>query len=303
MKNEKKEKLPIKGYLLLVATAFFTALSYAIGKALERSDLHPETTTFFWFFGAFVVAMILFPFLRAQRKELKRIRQYRNIFIWSSLITSAGAALWMIALWTIGPALTSFLMKAQTLFALLLGIAFLGERLNRWESIGVFMTVAGGIVVAYQKEGYLIFGTVMAVSAAFLYSFLSFLVKKIAQDLNMLTVATLRALGVSIVLFIYLITTGSFSPPNSRQALMMAFGGACGAYIAKASQFHAIKLLDISRTTAVMPMESIFVLIFAHFLFDDLPSPIKLAGGASIIVGVVFLVLFRGQKKEDILGK
>lgn len=301
-KPEKKEKLPIKGYLFLIATAFFTALSYAIGKALERSDLHPETTTFFWFFGAFIVALILFPFLRAQREELKRIRQYRDIFIWSSVITSAGAALWMVALWTIGPALTSFLMKAQTLFALLLGILFLGERLNKGESIGIAMTVAGGAVVAYQREGYLIFGTAMALGAAFLYSFLSFMVKKIAQDLNMLTVATLRTLGVSIVLFLYLAATGTFEPPSLNQALIMACGGACGAYIAKGSQFHAIKLLDISRTTAVMPMESIFVLILAHVFFDDLPSVTKLLGGASIIAGVVFLVLFRGQK-NDILGK
>ena len=298
----KKERLPIKGYLFLVATAFFTALSYAIGKALERSDLHPETTTFFWFFGAFVVALILFPFLRSQRKELGRIREYRAIFIWSSVITSAGAALWMVALWTIGPALTSFLMKAQTLFALLLGIIFLGERLNKGESVGIAMTVAGGAVVAYQREDYLIFGTAMALGAAFLYSFLSFMVKKIAQDLNMLTVATLRTLGVSIVLFIYLILTGTFQPPSLKQAFVMACGGACGAYIAKGSQFHAIKLLDISRTTAVMPMESIFVLILAHVFFDDLPSVTKLLGGASIIVGVVFLVLFRGQK-NDILGK
>lgn len=296
------ERLPVKGYLFLVATAFFTALSYAIGKALDRSDLHPETTTFFWFFGAFLVALALFPFLRSQRRELRRIREYRDIFIWSSVLTSAGAALWMVSLWTIGPALTSFLMKAQTLFALLLGVAFLGERLNRWESVGIAMTIAGGVVVAYQREGYLIFGTAMALLSALLYSLLSFMVKKIAQDLNMLMVATLRALGVSIVLFVYLAVTGTFEPPGLGQALAMACGGACGAYIAKASQFHSIKLLDISRTTAVMPMESIFVLIFAHFLFDDLPSATKLLGGASIMVGVVFLVLFRGRR-NDILGK
>lgn len=297
-----KERLPVRGYLFLVATAFFTALSYAIGKALDRSDLHPETTTFFWFFGAFLVALALFPFLRSQRRELRRIRKYRDIFIWSSVLTSAGAALWMVSLWTIGPALTSFLMKAQTLFALLLGVAFLGERLNRWESVGIAMTIAGGVVVAYQREGYLIFGTAMALLSALLYSLLSFMVKKIAQDLNMLMVATLRALGVSIVLFVYLAVTGTFEPPGLGQAMAMACGGACGAYIAKASQFHSIKLLDISRTTAVMPMESIFVLIFAHFLFDDLPSATKLLGGASIMVGVVFLVLFRGRR-NDILGK
>lgn len=300
--REKDERLPVKGYLFLVAAAFFTALSYAIGKVFHLDDLDAETTTFFWFFGAFVVAMIMFPFLRSQRRELRRIRQYRDIFIWSSVVTSAGATLWIVSLWTIGPALTSFLMKAQTLFALLLGVAFLGERLNRAESLGIALTIAGGIVVAYQREGYLIFGTVTALLSAFLYSFLSFMVKKIAQDLNMLMVATLRTLGVSIVLFVYLTLTGTFEPPTPAQAVVMACGGACGAYIAKASQFHSIKLLDISRTTAVMPMESIFVLIFAHVFFDDLPSTTKLLGGAAIITGVVFLVVFRGRG-NGVLGK
>jgi drug/metabolite transporter (DMT)-like permease len=51
-----------------------------------------------------------------------------------------------------------------------------------------------------------------------------------------------------------------------------------------------------------MPMESLFVILFSFFIFDDLPSFIKLIGGAGIIIGVVFLVLFRGER-NDVLGK
>jgi drug/metabolite transporter (DMT)-like permease len=299
---EKTEtRFPLKGYLFLVSTAFFTALSYVFGKAVNK-DLNPESVTFYWFFGAFffsIFAVMMFP---SQRTELRQLRKYTTIFILSSVVTAIGAALWIFSLRTIGPPLTSFLMKAQTLFSLFLGVMFLGERLNKGESIGIIITIAGGIIVAYQREGYLLLGTLMALLSAFFYSLLSFLVKKIAQDLNMLTVANLRALGVAIVAFIYLIISGRFQIPGLTDLVLMALGGLTGAYIAKASQFQSIKLLDVSRSTAVMPMESLFVILFSYFIFDDLPSIVKLIGGAGIIAGVVFLVIFRGEK-NDVLGK
>ena len=152
----------------------------------------------------------------------------------------------MVSLWIIGPALTSFLMKAQTLFSLLLGVIFLGERLNKGESIGIVITVIGGLIVAYQNDNYLIYGTIMAILAAFFYSAQSFIVKKIAQDLNMLTVTTLRAVGVSIILFIYLIATNTLQVPTTKEIIFMSLGGLSGAYIAKACQFQSIKLLDVS---------------------------------------------------------
>jgi len=48
----------------------------------------------------------------------------------------------------------------------------------------------------------------------------------------------------------------------------------------------------------VMPLESLFVVLFSYFLFHDLPSVIKLIGGAGIVMGVVFLVIFRGEKAD-----
>ena len=290
-------KYPLRGYIFLVGTAFFTALSYVFGKAVNK-DLNPETVIFFWFFGAFFFSIFAVMLIPSQRTELRYLRNYVTIFVLSSIVTAIGAALWIISLRTIGPPLTSFLMKSQTLFSLLLGIMFLGERLNKGETIGIMLTIAGGVIVAYQEEGYLILGTFMALLSAFFYSLLSFLVKKFAQDLNMLTVANLRALGVAIVVFVYLIITERFQAPGLRDLVFMAFGGLTGAYIAKASQFQSIKLLDVSHSTAVMPLESLFVVLFSYFLFHDLPSVIKLIGGAGIVMGVVFLVIFRGEKAD-----
>ncbi len=301
-KLSEHKKFPLKGYMFLVGTAFFTAISYACGRAVDK-DLSPGTTAFFWFFGAFFFSVFVVMMIPSQRVELKNLGKYTKIFILSSILTSIGAALWIISLRTIGPPLTSFLMKSQTLFSLFLGIIFLKERLNRGETIGIIITITGGVVVAYQREAYLIWGTITVLGAAICYSALSFFVKKVAQDLNMLTVANLRALGVSIVLFIYLIATDTFEYPTRLIDLIyMVVGGVTGAYIAKASQFQAIKILDVSRSTAVLPMESLFVVLFSFFLFGELPSLIKLLGGTAIILGVIFLVIFRG-KPVDTLDK
>ncbi len=290
-----EHRFPLKGYLFLVGTAFFTALSYAFGRAVDRT-FDPESTVFYWFFGAFVCAALVALAIPSQRVQARNLRRYTRIFIYSSVLTAVGAALWIISIRTIGIPLTSFLMKAQTLFSLLLGMMFLGERLNRGESVGIVITIAGGIIVAYQSDITLLIGTLTALGAAFFYSALSFIVKKVAQNLNMLTVATLRALGVSIVLMIYLVATGTFVVPGWIEIFYMAMGGITGAYIAKACQFQGIKLIDVSRTTAVMPMESLFVVLLSYFIFHEIPSLIKLIGGAGIIIGVVFLVIFRGQK-------
>jgi drug/metabolite transporter (DMT)-like permease len=293
------QKFPIAGYLYLVGTALFTALSYVCGRAVNRS-LHPASITFYWFFAAFICAALVVMVLPSQRVEVTNLRKYTRIFIYSSILTAVGAALWISAIKTIGIPLTSFLMKSQTLFALLLGMIFLGERLNKWETVGIVITITGGVIDAYQRELSLLLGTFMAIGAAFLYSSLSFTVKKVGQRLNMLTVATLRSLGVAILTIIFLVATGTLEKPGLKDLIFMVLGGINGAFIAKACQFQAIKMIDISRTTAVLPLESIFVVLFSYFIFHEIPSVIKLIGGAGIITGVVFIILFRGEKPQDL---
>ncbi|WP_462137719.1 DMT family transporter [Candidatus Mycalebacterium sp.] len=306
---ESESKFPLKGYLLMIGTAFFTALSYVIGKYLNTGGLNldPVSTTFFWFAGAFVTAFVVSALIPSQRNEIRNFRKYAKILLLISVFTSIGAVLWVKSLWIIGPALTSFLMKSQTLFSLILGIIFLREKINRGEAAGMALTIVGGGVVAYHGDRYLLFGVAIVLLAALCYSMVTFWVRKFAGGtrLNMFTVATLRTLGVSLILLTYLIASGTIQIPGTREILLMAAGGTFGAYIAKGCQFYSLKLLDLSRSTAIMPLESLFVVLLSFVFFDSVPPTMKLIGGTCILAGVVFLVIFREQKRgaETIMGK
>ena len=284
------------GYFFIIGTAFFTAFSYIFGKKVS-DDLFPETVAFYWFLGAFIVAVlkrIVFTGLGYKFSvPINELGKYKKIMILTSLITVFGAASWVIALRIIGPPSTSFLMKFQVLFAVVLGVIFLGERLGKMEIIGIFFTIIGGLFITFNSTQMELIGVFYAISAAFFYSILFILVKKMAGDLNMIMVATLRSMGVVIIGFLYLIISGKFQLPNSDDFFMMLLGGTCGAYIGKAFQFQAIKLVDVSRTTAITPLEAVFVIFLSFIFFDTVPDLYKLIGGFLIILGVILLLVFR----------
>ena len=74
---------------------------------------------------------------------------------------------------------------------------------------------------------------------------------------------------------------------------MILLGGTCGAFIGKAFQFQAIKLVDVSRTTAITPLEAVFVVLLSYIFFDTIPDTLKLFGGLLIVLGVILLLVFR----------
>ena len=79
------------------------------------------------------------------------MKKYIPITIISSIISVIGVALWIVALRVAGPPMTSFLMKFQVVFSVILGVLFLNERLKRPEILGIFLTFVGGLVITYKK--------------------------------------------------------------------------------------------------------------------------------------------------------
>ena len=181
---------------------------------------------------------------------------------------------------------------------MLLGFLFLNEKLTRPEIIGIILTFLGGFVITYNASNFEFRGSLYAIISAFGYSCLFMIVKKMGRNLNMMMVAVLRSVGVSLLIGIYLLCFNKFQLPSSIALLYMFIGGTCGAYVGKAFQFQAIKLVDISRTTAITPLEAVFVLILTYIFFETVPSTIKLIGGAIILVGVLTLIIFSRRKQN-----
>ena len=295
----KKNTNILFGYTLVASTALFTAFSYILAKKVSN-DLYPETVAFYWFFGAFLTACFkraIFAFFGTNfRVPISALYKYRELMVFSSLITVFGVAFWVIALRTVGPPVTSFLMKFQVVFSVLLGTIFLNEKLRKLEIFGIILTIIGGMVITFDTPSFELRGSLFAIFSALCYSCLFFIVRKKGNNLNMMMVATLRSLGVSIIVIIYLVLFGKFQFPSYEDLIFMLIGGTCGAYIGKALQFQAIKLVDISRTTAITPLEGVFVVLLTMVFFDTVPSTIKLIVGTLIMIGVIFLLIFRKEK-------
>ena len=105
--------------------------------------LYPETVALYWFFGAFTVGIlkkwVLSAFDIKQRFCISDLKKYIPITIISSIISVIGVALWIVALRVAGPPMTSFLMKFQVVFSVILGVLFLNERLKMPEILGIFL--------------------------------------------------------------------------------------------------------------------------------------------------------------------
>ena len=229
----KKQNVLI-AYALVMGTAFFTAFSYIFGKKVSE-DLYPETVAFYWFFGAFLFAvikrLIFMVFGTKFRVPIKELSKYNEVMIISSIITVFGVAFWVIALRSVGPPVTSFLMKFQVVFSVILGAALLNERLRKLEIFGIILTIMGGVVIAYDTSGFELKGSIFAIMAAFCYSCLFIIVRKRSSNLNMMMVATLRSLGVSIIGVLYLLFSDRFLLPSNIDLIYMLIGGTCGPYI------------------------------------------------------------------------
>ena len=123
------------GYIFIIELHFLQLFLIFWKKVSE--NLFPEVVAFYWFLGAFIVAVlkrIIFTAIGTNfRVPLRDLGKYKKIMIISSIVTVFGAASWVIALRLIGPPSTSFLMKFQVLFSVMLGVLFLGERLGRMK--------------------------------------------------------------------------------------------------------------------------------------------------------------------------
>ena len=105
------------GYIFIIGTAFFTAFSYIFGKKVSET-LFPEVVAFYWFLGAFIVAVfkrVIFTAIGTNfRVPLNDLGKYKKIMIISSIVTVFGAASWVIALRLIGPPATSLSVPLYT---------------------------------------------------------------------------------------------------------------------------------------------------------------------------------------------
>jgi len=201
------------------------------------------------------------------------------------------------------------LIQAQGPAAVFFAALLLRERPTWLQMVGVGVLAAGSVLVVWQPgsawDGDAL-GVFLVLGAALGYGFALIPAKRLAERAGALHVSALRLLlgGLFVAPLLFFqgpfvvgpLTLGPLAQgPHVSGTLGWSLGGAlalyivasnCVSYIAQQAGLGALKAWEVG---AILQMIPLFAAIFAVLLLSETPTPVQIAGGATVMLGGVIV--------------
>lgn len=189
----------------------------------------------------------------------------------------------------------SFLSRISTVVILILGIGFLKERFNFFESVAGLVVIVGVFIV----KGCI----VLEVSAGFWWIMVSSITFGVVEIIAKIAVRyilpyhlnTIRNFTMGVILFSWAAVHGNVQWNYGMLWLGVLGMGIIGPLAARTIYLYALRNLEVSKTTLVNQIQPVFVVLLAMMFLGEKPCWQELAGGALIITGCVGIVFFRPE--------
>jgi len=288
-----------KGYLFVFISVIALSNVYIFSKAAMNQVSFPQFGVL-WFFFAMVWNFLLFGFSKKLRKDIS-INQ-RNLSYLPLLgileLLSTGLFFYAIKL-TENPAIVSFLGNIGPIYVIVLGYLFLKERFNKWEILGMVITLAGAIVMNYKKDftwqefffkdaGIILFSSLV-------FAIGTVIAKSKINDIHPWLLTINRIIFIfSGFLILFLIKQESLIIPASA-LYNIILGSLLGPFLAVLSGYYAFKYLKVSKISVIGTFKSFFILIASYLFFGILPMLYQIAGGVIMIIGVIIITISKAK--------
>lgn len=241
-------------------------------------------------------ALVLLPFVLAN-KSLPIARPVMKTYLWRGFFAFLGATSWFYLLKY--AEFTSLVAIGFTapLFAALLAVLFLGERMSLPKAGAFLLGFFGALVVINPLGMSFNVYLVMAVGSALLWAISLIFAKQLSRTENPITVAFFFAL-FSVPVSLIMSLPGWHWPTNLEWIYLMAFV-ACGTV----AQISLAKAFSYAEITALMPLEYsmlLFAAMYSYFVFGDIASINTVVGGAIILISGYLIVRRPSVKKRAV---
>ena len=288
----------IKGYELIGGVL----LSFGIAALTVDyiSNFFPDISSYesvFWgWWGCIILSA---PYYLSKKNMLPRMKQelqsHGKLLLGTALMTSAAGIMWFWSMFQTTSGMVALLGQAEMIFAFILGIIFLKERVNIKEIIGLLVALAGFVILSYTKGEITPFTLFIIMLLNFLYAAQSFCVKKFGKKIDSVPYSYLRVLIMAILMSIYLLSLYSISWVGWFPFFILAGGQIFGFILGRTFYFQAHKYLNISTLNSLLLFEPVPILIGGFLLFGDVITPQKAWGSILIFLGLLY---FSWEKQE-----
>ncbi|MDH3740925.1 MAG: DMT family transporter [Hyphomicrobiales bacterium] len=287
---------PFSAILFMVAAGILNTVMLAAIKQLS-ADLHAFEIAFFRCFVGFAV---LLPLIWRNGGMVVLRSDQMGLHVLRSALNAGGMLLFFWAI-TLAPLATvSAINFASPLFAALLAIVILGEKvgLRRWA--GLIIGFIGTIVILRPGAGIVEFGALLALASSALWAGAMITIKHLTGSESPLSITTWGAFLVGVFCLPAAIYVWQW--PTGEQWVWLIVIGTLGSVI----QFSLAKAFSLAETTVVLPfdfLKLVWASVFGFVLFAEVPDPWAWIGGSIIFASAVYVAYReRARSRQTVIG-
>lgn len=271
-------------FLIVLATIFIAGtmvLAKSLGQDWLGESLHPLQISAGRFSFAWMALVIVFivkkPIIKSPNLKLHTIR---SLLGWSG-VTLMFASASMIPL--SDATAISFL---NPVFAMLLALFFLKEKIGKYRWIAAFLAITGAFVLLRPSSNTIQIAGLLALFAAIFMGAELILMKIITRNESSFQILIINnSIGFTVsACAAYFVWQ---DPTNLQWFALISIG--LLMICAQACYINAIAIADASYVAPFSYMTLIFVTLYDFILFNQIPDHISLIGIFLILIGAILL--------------
>ena len=255
-------------------------------------------------------SLILAPFLFRQREKLRELSraQYKLAFL-SGLFLALHFGAWITSLEYTNVTSSVALVQTTPLFVAAFSPLLLGEIPSRRTLIGLGLAFGGGLMIALSdycvfSEGFscvtttsgggtnVLLGDLLALLGGAAGAAYLIIGRRLRSDFSLLIYIGLVYSSAAIFLIVAVISSGhnlfGYPPITYLWFLLLAI---FPQLFAHSTYNWALRYLPATKVSITLLGEPIAAAVLAYLVLSELPSPLRIAGAATVLFGVAFSLI------------
>lgn len=225
------------------------------------------------------------------RLNWKSFRRHASFYLGIGLLVAVSTSMNYAAVALIDPGLASLLGKTGILFGIALSIIWLRDRLNRLETVGSMISIAGVFVVSFQPGAStpISLGALLVLGSAFLYSLHTAIVKRFGDSIDFAEFFMYRLVTTSGFLLLLTWLGNQWVWPDPNTWLLLLVVGSIDVVISRALYYTALRRLNMSTHTLILTLSPVAAVLWSMLLFNSWPTLQEIGGGLSVLLGIIII--------------
>lgn len=279
-----------KGIILNVLSVAIMAVNPVLNK-FSLSVLSPLQASFL---NALFSTVITYIAIKITKKNVPLLFKDKKLWI-LGITNTLGIVLQYLSVSFLDPVSVGLFGRFYIVFAILLSVVVLHERINKYDLVPIILTILGTILVT-DLNGNInsLLGVITAISYTFFFALTNMLAKKIVGTLDSKILLFYNQIMSAILLFLILIGSNQekMNLLNYGTLYILAvafFGGFLGLYLF----YEGLKFTSFRNANIIRSLNPIFVFLFS-IPFFEIPLTISfVCGGLLIIASVIWMSLVK----------